>query len=154
MFENTEGKAHSEPSAEAKVARVRAKPTLVTLGKKIVTSDGRFHVDLLADYTIERGRDRWIPVGEAASVCFFANTPRSKEKIRKRLSRLAAELKARGFLLIAEPGDDGKVKHFKVFTGSEIEKQYAETKLGYWQKRAERAEEWVGYTNSVIGDAT
>jgi hypothetical protein len=111
-----------------------------------VTSDGRIHIDLLADWTIRNGVNSWIKLKDAARSQLHSGVPINQKKIRKQFSKLANELKGRGHRLVVNPHN----KEFKIYTGAEIETQFIETKHGYWETRAQRAEEWRDYLGSVI----
>lgn len=129
------------------------KAQLVEINGQDMTTDGRFHANLLADCVIKkhldkRVRNKWITLREAAVSMFHSGVQINQEKIRKGLNRLAIELKARGFCLVVEP----TTKAFKLYEGSEIEKHYVLSKQGYWEARAQRAEEWSGYLNASVNE--
>lgn len=116
-----------------------------------MTSDGKFHANLLADFVIKRHvdknkRNKWVLVREAAIVMYRSGSPSNQEKIKQRISKLATELKARGFTLVVEPTS----KAFKIYEGSELEKEYVRNKQGYWEARAKKGEEWSRYLSESL----
>jgi hypothetical protein len=90
-----------DTSKEQKAIVARSKPTLTTLGTRIVPSDGRFHPNLAADYIVDHGGlTRVIPIGELARVFYGGNAPVNKKRIRQRMYRIWGLLLARGHLLV------------------------------------------------------
>ena len=81
----------------------RSKPTLMTLDTgHTVSSDGRWHPELAADYLQRQGHERWIPTGELAKVFYHANMPRNKGRVRHRMKLLERDLIGRNELLVRE----------------------------------------------------
>jgi hypothetical protein len=81
----------------------RQKPVLTKLGERIVTSDGRWHPDLVAEYIRDQGgRKRWIKVGELARVFFDGNTQSNRHRVRRRLHKVWQVLLDRDELLVVE----------------------------------------------------
>lgn len=130
-----------------------AKFELVEVGGKKVTNDARYHVNLLADYVADAFREdpeRWISLKEAAHVMFHNGNPTNQHKINRKLSTLFNELMARGLCLVTEKSS----RSFKIYSGSESERQYMLGKRNYWDNRASIAEKKEGFiTNHLIGDS-
>ncbi len=131
------------------------KAQLVEINGQDMTTDGRFHANLLADYLIKKHldkqkRNKWITLREAAVAMFHSGVQINQEKIRKGLNRLATDLKSRGWCLVVEP----TTKAFKLYEGNQIEKHYILNKQGYWEARAQRAEEWSEYLNASVADTS
>lgn len=80
----------------------RTKPTLVTIGNKQVISSGRWNDDLMVQYVLENARSKWLTVGDLARTAYGQNTPKSKERVRRCLSRLFHALRDRQEFLAIE----------------------------------------------------
>lgn len=120
----------------------RPKPALVRVGARAVSSDGRWHHSLEADYVLEHGLKRWITVAELARTLGLA-TPSTKKRVRKNLAGLFKELLSRGFLLVREPcGNGQRVERVKIFSPKdETESQAIAVKIDDLRRRKETAEE-------------
>ena len=75
--------------------------------------------------------------------------PSNQDKIRKNLGKLASEIKAREFCLVVEP----TTRQFKIYEGTEIEKQYVLSKQGFWEARGKRADDWSEYLTDLVTQA-
>src|SRR5215471_20343081 len=95
MEQPTTGKALSVPSG-------RAKPSLVLLGDRYISSDGRWHTELAGDYMQANGRKKPVSVGELAKVFHAANTTKNKKKVRKRVAELFRHLLQHGELMVRQ----------------------------------------------------
>lgn len=108
-------------------ARQRSKPTLVQIGKRMVTSDGRYHVSLVADYLLSRGRKEWILVAELAKIFCGAATIDGKKRVRKNMFHVFTALLNRGEFLVYETLPNGRINAVKLFDAkSEQERQAAD----------------------------
>jgi hypothetical protein len=124
---------------------------LIDVNGYAMTTDGRFHANLLADLTIKKHldthvRNKWMTLREAAQHMYRSGSLTRQDDIRKRLGKLADELKARGFCLVVEPD----TRAFKLYEGTEVEKQHVQNKQGYWEARARRAGEWSDYLDASV----
>ena len=131
----------SQPGKDAIVeVKERSKPTLVALGNRYVSSDGRWHHSLMADHLLLHGRDKWWTVGELAKIGYGANTIGTKCLVRARLPGLFNELLSRGFLLVRE-FDGQRVAAVKIYDPtSEHERQSMALKLSSMRARKELSE--------------
>lgn len=92
--------------------------SLVKVGNRWITSDGRWHDTLLATFLLRRfahNSDLWTEVGELAQVAFGQNCEHNRRKVRARLSGLQGHLLQEGrYLLVTEdrskPGSKVKVR--------------------------------------------
>src|SRR4051812_34672466 len=91
---------------EQQLSKVKAKtkPTLVVIGTRTMISTGRWNADLMADYILENGRDKWLSVGHLARVGCGSNTLPTKKRVRTKLSSLFTHFCERGEFLAVEYG--------------------------------------------------
>jgi len=97
-----------EGQATGRKLVARTKPTLVTIAGRVVISTGRWNDQLMADYVMEEGRNRWIKIGELARTGCSSNTIATKKRVRGYLSRLFMVLRSRGEFLAVNYHDDNK----------------------------------------------
>jgi hypothetical protein len=80
--------------------------SLQKLGKRWLTSDGRWHDNLMGAYLIRKfasNPDAWTEIGELAQVAFGQNSDMNRRKVRGRLASLQNYLLDTGkFLLVTE----------------------------------------------------
>lgn len=119
----------------------RAKPTLVTVGDKQIISNGRWNDDLMADYVLGYGREKWIKIGDLAKVACGSNTIPNKKRVRRRLSSLFRAMLDRGVLLSVEyNGDYNSATAVKVADiNSEQDRQNVAIRVKRMQARHELA---------------
>jgi hypothetical protein len=132
MSEIESGKEQFVLTAPERTIVKRSKPTLMSLGNRIVPSDGRFHPDLAAQYIRDHGgRTRWIPTGELARVFFSGNNPHNKRRVRQRFFRIWNETLKAGALLVVEfdPRTRGAVACKLYDPRSREEQQYVHARL-------------------------
>ena len=132
-----DGKAPGKDIAE------RSKPTLITLGKRTVISTGRWNDSLMADYLMEEGVNKWIKIGELASVGCSRNTIDTKKLVRGRLSSLFRELRERDKFLAIRYDDEYKAaSEVKIADLSDMnERKNVTDKLSSMKKRKEMSQE-------------
>lgn len=128
--------------------------TLIEVGDRQMTSDGKFHANLLADLVIKKAadgskRNKWVSLKEAANAMYRSGSLTNQEKIRVRMSKLADELKTRGYCLVL----DGE-KNFKIYEGSQEEKEFVLSKHKYWESRARKAGDWSQYLEATAAEET
>lgn len=127
------------------------KATLIEVDGRKMTNDARYHVNLLADYVIgefAQDQDRWIELREAAGVMYHSGIVSNQNKINRKLHTLFNELKSRGYALVTEP----TTKAFKIYSGSEAERQYMLRKQKYWGDRREGAQDNESFlTDNLLG---
>lgn len=130
--ENETGKAVTE----------RAKPTLITIGKRTFISTGRWNNDLMADYVIAEGDD-WIKIGELARVGCASNTIDNKRRVRARLSTMFKLLRERGyFLAVKYDGENGAASEVKIADlKSNDDRDKVMFKLNSMKKRKEMSQD-------------
>jgi hypothetical protein len=120
-----------------KLARRRS-PSLVTVGNRMVSSDGRFHPDLAANYVTERGHAHWVHVTELAKI-FSTNTNDGRKRVRRNLSAVFTKvLDAGNFLVYETAGKRGQIQAVKLLDPqSEIERAHALPQLERMRQRRE-----------------
>ena len=136
MTDDFPGKDHTQDFALVPAGTDLAKPskpapTLVQIGDRWLTSDGRWHPQLAADYVLAHGGlTRWIPVGELARVFFGSGSPSNKARIRFRMHTVLRMLLAKGFLLVVEYGPRAAAQACKIYDPkSQTERQYIKARL-------------------------
>lgn len=131
----------SKESTSIVKATERAKPTLVTVGDKQIISSGRWNDELMADYVLDHGREKWIKIGELAKVACGSNTIPNKKRARRRLSSLFRALLDRGMLLSVEyNGDYNSATAVKIADiNSEQDRQNVTIRVKRMQARHELA---------------
>lgn len=92
--------------------RRRTQPTLVTVGKGLRTSDGRFHPHLAADYVRDRA-EKWITVTELSKV-FATNTLDGQKRVRRNMPAVFTETLSHGDFLLYDQGHRGRIVAVKV----------------------------------------
>lgn len=124
---------------DGKEVTPRSKPELITVGKRKIISTGRWNNEVMADYVLEYGVERWLKIGELASVGCASNTIASKMRVRSRLSSLFKELRARGTFLAIEYNDDHSAASAVKIADlrSETDRQNVLDKLESMKKRKE-----------------
>lgn len=125
---------------------------LVEVAGKKVTNDARYHVNLLADYVTDASREnpeRWITLKEAAHVMFHNGNPTNQQRINRKLSTLFNELKTRGLCLVVEQSS----KSFKIYSGSDVERQYMLRKREFWGDRRDTSQDKEEFiADSLLGE--
>jgi hypothetical protein len=121
--------------------------SLLKLGKRWLTSDGRWHDNLLGAYLIRKfaaNPDAWTEIGELAQVAFGQNNDANRRKVRGRLAGLQNYLLETGkFLLVTEdsnkPGSQIKVRwRVKIYNhNSMIERLTIDTWISKMEATAE-----------------
>lgn len=137
------------------VSRVteRAKPELVTIGNRQVISSGRWNNNLMADYVMLHGGAKWLSVGELGKVAWGQNTPTTKVRTRKCLSKLFTYLLvSHGRLLVIEYGGPNNcATAVKMYDPqSEQDRQVLAAKLERMFKRRELTAELYDSAISVL----
>jgi len=77
-------------NSKKQLRKERPKPELMTVGNRQISSNGHWNNTLMADYIMLHGQSRWIPMGALGKVAWGQNTPTTKQRARKNLSRLWA----------------------------------------------------------------
>ena len=147
-----------EESKSAPIAKItgRAKPTIITIGKKQVISSGQWNNAQVIDYVIARGSGRWITVGELARFVHLHASPTNKGKVRRCLARLYnALLFEHGLFLVTEYGPHNQAMAVKLLDQkSELELQAAELKLDRMRKRREMSNEQYDEAMRILREAS
>jgi hypothetical protein len=108
----------------------RSKPTLIQLGNRMVSSDGRFHSLLAADYLLSNGRHEWVKVADLSRMFCGANTIDGKRRIRKNMSHVFMHLLNQGEFLVYETATNGRINAVKILDmKSDQERQSAGPQL-------------------------
>lgn len=97
----------STPSRQKKPA------TLVQAGERYVTSDGRFHADLVATYVLER-REQWVKIADLAKIFGGGNTKEGHRKVRKNMSIVFGVLLGHGDFLLYNTAARGRIASIKL----------------------------------------
>ena len=132
------------------LARQRSKPSLVKLGDRYLSSDGRFHPNLAADYLLANGRQGWVKVADLSKVFCGANTIDGKRRVRKNLFSVFTYLllKHDEFLVYETVGSNRRTNAVKLLdVTSEQERQAARPQLDRMRQGLEKA--GVKYENAV-----
>jgi hypothetical protein len=118
------------------VARRRSKPSLVKVGNRLVTSDGRFHPILCATYLLKEGK-KWQPVASLAKIFANGNTLDGKKRLRKNMFRVFQHvLKCGEFLVYETVGPHNRINAVKLLDiCSEQERQAAVPQLDRMKRR-------------------
>lgn len=137
----------------------RAKPELVTIGTRQIISSGRWNDELIADYVMLNGKDRWITIGELAKVAWGQNTLSTKARARTYLSRLFKHILLRHGMLIvvesAEPKHHFRAQAIKVYNPeSEQERQCLSAKLHKMERSRELTAEWYERALGILQQIT
>ncbi len=112
------------------VVRQRSKPTLVQIGRRLVSSDGLFHPALAAEYLLMNARKQWVTVAELSRIFCHANTIDGKRRVRKSLFGVFLNLLNRGEFLVYETVTNGRIQAVKLLDGhSEQERQAARPQI-------------------------
>ncbi len=123
----------------------RAKPIVVQIGNRQVISSGRWNDQLVADYVIEHGRDRWITIGELAKFAWTSPTLANKERARRYMGKLWRYLLVnRGVLMVVEgdPTHHNRTQALKIYDpASEQERQILEIRLDRMERLGELTNE-------------
>ena len=79
-----------EPHTTGKELPTRqvAKPELVEIGKRFISSHGRWNDELIYQYLGTYGKGRWVKIGELASVAWGQNNIANKRRARRHLTDL------------------------------------------------------------------
>jgi len=123
--------------------RERVKPTLITIGKKQVTSSGRWNNPVMGDYVRVHAKHKWLGIGELARTAYHQNTKRSRKAVCGCLHRLFAFLLVEyGELLAVEyDGPNKSASSVKIFDSSSppdsLERRYLKSKIDRMKKRRE-----------------
>ncbi len=134
------------------VAVQRPKPTLIMIGKREVLSTGRWNDPAMADYVIKEGKDRWIKIGELASVGCARNTIDTKKLVRGRLSALFRELRSRNLFLAIRYNDDfNAASEVKIADlKAKDERKHVTDKLESMRRRKEMSQEQYEKTIELL----
>jgi len=124
------------PTSDGSVTKAPSKPSLVLVGSRYISSDGRWHSDLLANYVSDHGRHKWLPVGELSRVVTGGNTITGKKRVRKNTAALFNEHLKRGDFLLYHSGPNGRTDAVKLLDiTSEAERQQAIPQLERMKQR-------------------
>ena len=127
--------------AETKpLAKSRAKPTFVEIGNRRVISTSKWNDDLIASHVIERGRDKWISIGELAGVAYGAKMKSNLDRARKHVSTLFPVVLQHGLVLAIKrnPSRRNQIDAVKIYTGgSQLEQERMIVQLEGMRKRRE-----------------
>jgi len=136
MQEETGKELVSTP--DGAVVKRQSKPSLVLIGSRYISSDGRWHSSLIWTYLSDHGRHKWVPVGEAARVATGANTISGKKRVRRNTASLFDEgLKHNEFTLL-DRDEKGRTYRMKVLDpSSEMECRMANEQLERMKRRRE-----------------
>lgn len=132
MSDDTMGKGPNDAMVGGTTALTKhPKPTLMKMGTRWITSDGRWHANLAADYVLGHGGlTRWIPLGELARVFFGSGTPSNKDRVRYRMHQMFTALLGKGLLLVVEYGERNAAQACKLYDAtSKIERDYVHARL-------------------------
>lgn len=125
---------------ERSITKQRSKPTLVTHGKKQMTSNGRWNDNVIGEFILLHGRTKWLTLRELAGVAFHSGTPSNQERVCKCLPKLFRHMMAEHRLLLVieyEP-PHGRAKAVKIFDPtSEQDRQAMLPKLDRMKQRRE-----------------
>jgi len=114
----------------------RSKPTLVQIGNRMVSSDGRFHPWLAADYLLVNARKQWLKVADLSKVFCGAVTIEGKRRVRKNMCRVFTCLLNHGEFLVYETVTNGRINAVKLLdVQSEQERQAARPQLERMKQR-------------------
>lgn len=120
----------------ATLARQRSKPTLIPIGNRMVSSDGRFHASLAADYLLTQARKQWVKVADLAKVFCGANTIDGKRRVRKNMFRVFESLLNHGEFLVYETATNGRINAVKLLdVKSDAERQAVHPQLTRMKQR-------------------
>ncbi len=118
------------------LVRQRSKPTLVQIGTRTMTSDGRFHADLASDYLLTNARKNWIKVADLSKVFCGANTIDGKRRVRKNMFSVFTRLLNHNEFLVYETVKSGRINAVKLLDiSSEQERQAARPQLERMKQR-------------------
>ena len=134
-------------------------PRLLTVGKKTVSSNGRWSNSEMADYIIENASDAWIKIGQLARIGCGSNTIPTKKRVRSRLSQLFMEFLRRDKFLAVDYGDHGAASGVRLADITKAEdRENVEAKLEKMRKRQEmtqeRYEQTIRLLNKMAEDAS
>ena len=125
----------------ATIERRRPEPTLVVAGNRLVSSDGRFHATLAAQYIREHAPTRWVGVTDLARM-FTANTIDGRRRVRRNLFAVLTALLNDGHFLIYEIGKGRRIESVKLLdASSEAERQAAIHQAERMRRRRELSAE-------------
>jgi hypothetical protein len=133
---------------------LKAKPELITIGNRQVSSTGMWNDNLMMDYIETNGKDRWISIGELAKVAWGQNTITTKARARSYLTRIwKAFLIERGLLVVIEyEGPHHRANNVKVFNKDSTEdRQVLDRKLDTLKTRGELSTEQYDKALKLIG---
>lgn len=129
---------------------------LIKVGNRWMTSDGRWHDDLIAKHLLRKydaNPDAWTEIGDLARTAFGQNSDHNRRKVRERLPGLINHLLVeRSFLLVTEdkrkPGTNIKVRwRVKIFNPDSMIDRLA---IAGWIEKMVHTQELVG---NKIADA-
>lgn len=110
--------------------RSRSKPTLVHVGSRVISSDGRFHATLAAEYLLDHARKCWMTVANLSKVFANANTIAGKRCVRKNMFRVFTILLNHGEFLVYETAANRRIHAVKLLdVKSDAERQMARPQL-------------------------
>jgi hypothetical protein len=93
------------------LTKQRARPELITIGNRQMSSSGRWNDSLQADYLMLNGSNKWVGIGELAKLAWHQNTKTTKEKARRYLWRLSTYLLIQKGQLISYEYSGRHVEH-------------------------------------------
>ncbi len=133
---------------------LRAKPELITVGDRQVSSTGRWNDNLMMDYIEANGKERWIGLGELAKVAWGMNSITTKARARQYLSRVwKALLIERGLILVVEyEGPHNRARAVKIYNhDSEQDRQVLAQKLAAIKHRGEMSLQHYNEAIALLG---
>jgi hypothetical protein len=116
---------------------------LISVGNRIVSSDGRWHPNLVVEYLCEHGgRTRQITTGELARVFFSGNTPMNRRSVRRRMHKVFHEGLSRGLLIVSDIDSRLGLQACKLYDPrSSEERQYLDDRLNRMRRAGQLKEE-------------
>jgi len=136
MQEHEIGKDELVLTAPEALGRHRSKPTLVQMGNRLVSSDGRFHPALAAEYLLGHARKQWAKVADLSKVFCGANTIDGKRRVRRNMFHVFTALLNKGEFLVYETALNGRIHAVKLLdASSEQELQMAKAQTERMRQR-------------------
>jgi len=124
------------PDNDVEVSRRQNQATLVQVGTRWVTSDGRFHPDLAAKYVLDHARVQWVSVATLAKVFGGGNTKEGKRKVRRNMSMVFTLLLNHGEFLLYDVASKGRIEAVKLLDAkSDHERRAAVPQLDRMKQR-------------------
>jgi hypothetical protein len=138
---------------------VRARPTLVTVGERAISTNG-WRVPLVEEHLRwhlgQTPRKKWCGIGCMARTMFGRSMATTQAAVRRRIARAFLKLLESGLFLAIEyntgAGSHGEIVAVKLFEpGSTIEAQFAERQLQRMKARREINEKVWEQALAILG---